>query len=145
MVEPSSYVSGWGNLPHRTSRSPRRDRLKVRHDVPYVAPREDSMRNAKVIAAALALVLAASCKKKTQDTGDKMGSGSSAMGSGSSEMGSGSSAMGSGSADMGSAGSGSAAPEPPKAKEAKNMPASEMKWGPLDPSAGDKGPQSAGP
>jgi uncharacterized protein DUF4437 len=100
------------------------------------------MRNAKVIAVALALVLAASCKKKTQDTGtgsDKMGSGSSAMGSGSADTGSGSAAMGSGSADMGS-GSGSAATEPPKPKEAKNWAPADMKWVPLDPSAADKSP-----
>jgi hypothetical protein len=99
------------------------------------------MRNAKVIAAALALVLAVSCKKKEQPGG----TGSSAMGSGSamgSDTGSGSAAMGSdtGSGSAGMAGSGSAV-EPPKPKEMKNMAAADMKWGPLDPAAGDKGPQ----
>lgn len=94
------------------------------------------MRNYKVIAVALVLVLGVGCKKKAKDDGG--GAGTAAMGTGAGTGGSmAGTGAGTGMAPEVDAG---AVAEVPK-KEIVAMAAAEMKWGPMDPSAPEQSPQ----
>jgi hypothetical protein len=92
------------------------------------------MKRTVVLVAVVALALAGCKKKKTEPATGTPTTGS-ATATGSAPAGSGSDTM---------AGSGSAAPEPPPAaKPIVVMATADLKWEPMDPKAGDKGPSTA--